>query len=465
MPRSRSLAVAMRLKPRTAATSVSSSGTGSTFSDRIVTSASCTSEGMRVSSSMRTRRPVPHGPVHRARHQRRLARPLGEQPGVVPAVAQRLLGGARRALHEQRRVAADGGGEVLADPRLGRARHAEQQQGPVGGQRGDGDLHEPAGTDVLRGDRRAVRQHAAEQVGDDRPRREVPVGRPRAVVVRPPAPPARRRTASSACGRNTSRHGSSSSIAGRVAARSARRWARPRARRGPVERPEHRGQRPRQLVAAHPGDEVDQHGAVRQRRTSRRRDRRRCACGGRTRSARRAGRRAPAARAARAASPSGSAGRWPGAAARSGWWSTSHGDQRTAERADQGPAGGVRRGGGAAARRARRAPAAIRRRRPRAATRPRGPATSATSGRHRAAAATGSIGRASGGGGASGGAGASGTSPARRTTVQALTAVEHAVRGATAAVSATTSASGPGGGSGGSRRSVPSSAAVTSSSQ
>ena len=57
MPRSRSLAVAIRLKPCTAATSVSSSGTGRTFSDRIVTSASCTSDGMRVSSSMRTNRP------------------------------------------------------------------------------------------------------------------------------------------------------------------------------------------------------------------------------------------------------------------------------------------------------------------------------------------------------------------------------------------------------------------------
>ena len=57
IPRSRSFAVAMRLKPAIAATSVSSSGTGSTFSDRIVTSASCTSDGMRVISSTRTRRP------------------------------------------------------------------------------------------------------------------------------------------------------------------------------------------------------------------------------------------------------------------------------------------------------------------------------------------------------------------------------------------------------------------------
>jgi hypothetical protein len=52
------LAVAIRLKPRTAATSVLSSGTGSVFSDRIMTSASCTSDGMRVSSSTRTSEPA-----------------------------------------------------------------------------------------------------------------------------------------------------------------------------------------------------------------------------------------------------------------------------------------------------------------------------------------------------------------------------------------------------------------------
>ncbi len=57
MPRSRLLAVAMRLNPLTAATSVSSSGTGSTFSESTVTSASWTSDGMRVISSTRTSRP------------------------------------------------------------------------------------------------------------------------------------------------------------------------------------------------------------------------------------------------------------------------------------------------------------------------------------------------------------------------------------------------------------------------
>ncbi len=57
-PLSRSLAVAMTLKPRSACTSVPSSGTGSVFSDSMVISASCTSAGIRVSSSMRAIAPV-----------------------------------------------------------------------------------------------------------------------------------------------------------------------------------------------------------------------------------------------------------------------------------------------------------------------------------------------------------------------------------------------------------------------
>jgi hypothetical protein len=56
-PRSRSFAVAMTLKPLTACTSMPSSDTGSVFSDRIVISASWTSDGMRVSSSTRAMRP------------------------------------------------------------------------------------------------------------------------------------------------------------------------------------------------------------------------------------------------------------------------------------------------------------------------------------------------------------------------------------------------------------------------
>ena len=56
-PRSRSLAVAITENPLTAWTSMPSSGTGSDFSERIVISASCTSDGMRVSSSTRAIRP------------------------------------------------------------------------------------------------------------------------------------------------------------------------------------------------------------------------------------------------------------------------------------------------------------------------------------------------------------------------------------------------------------------------
>ena len=56
-PLSRLFAVAMRLKPRTACTSSLSSGMGRVFSDRMVISVSCTSAGMRVSSSTRAMRP------------------------------------------------------------------------------------------------------------------------------------------------------------------------------------------------------------------------------------------------------------------------------------------------------------------------------------------------------------------------------------------------------------------------
>ena len=181
-PLSRSFAVAITLKPRRACTSSLSSGIGSVFSDRIVMSASCTSAGMRVSSSTRAIEPVGHGPHDRARHHRVAARSIGEQLGVVPAVADRLLAGARGALHQQRRVAADGRGQVLADPRLGGAGHAEQQQRPVGRERGDGDLDDPAGAEVLRRDLGAVGERAAEQVGGDGPRREPPLRRPGAVV-------------------------------------------------------------------------------------------------------------------------------------------------------------------------------------------------------------------------------------------------------------------------------------------
>ena len=56
-PLSRSLAVAMTLNPLTACTSPPNSGMGKAFSERMVSSESWTSEGMRVSSSTRAIRP------------------------------------------------------------------------------------------------------------------------------------------------------------------------------------------------------------------------------------------------------------------------------------------------------------------------------------------------------------------------------------------------------------------------
>ena len=74
-----------------------------------------------------------HGPHHRPGHQRRAGRAVGEQPRVVPAVPQRLFRCARGALHHQGGGAGDGRRQVLAEPGLRRARHAEQQQAPVSG--------------------------------------------------------------------------------------------------------------------------------------------------------------------------------------------------------------------------------------------------------------------------------------------------------------------------------------------
>ena len=147
-----------------------------------MTSASCTSLGMRVEFFDTRNRTALHRAIDRAGHQCGDAGTFGEQARVVPAVTQLLLGRAGRALHEQRRVAADRGGEVFAEPRLGGAGHTEQQQRTIGGQRGDCDLDEPTATDVLRRDHGAVGQLAAEHVGHDRPRRQLPARRALAIV-------------------------------------------------------------------------------------------------------------------------------------------------------------------------------------------------------------------------------------------------------------------------------------------
>src|SRR5690606_23730473 len=123
-----------------------------------------------------------HGGHDGAGHQGLLGGPLGEQAGVVPAVAHRFLGGARGALDQQGGVAGDGGGEVFGQPGLGGAGHAEQQQGAVGGQGGDGDLDDAARAHVLGGDLGAVVEGGAEDVLGDGPRRQLPAGRAGAVV-------------------------------------------------------------------------------------------------------------------------------------------------------------------------------------------------------------------------------------------------------------------------------------------
>ena len=124
-----------------------------------------------------------HRPVHGRRHERAHTRPLGQQAGVVPAVANRLLRCAGGALHQHRRVATDGRRKMLADPCLGGTGQAEQEQGTVGGERRDGDLDQATRADVLRRDDGAVGQATAHQVGDDRPRRQPPARRPRAIVL------------------------------------------------------------------------------------------------------------------------------------------------------------------------------------------------------------------------------------------------------------------------------------------
>ena len=93
--------------------------------------ASCTSDGMRVSSSIRAMAAGLHGPHHRAGHQRRPGRALGEEPGVVPAVADRLLRRARGALHQQRGGAGDRRRQMLPTPRSSpcRARRAAAAPG------------------------------------------------------------------------------------------------------------------------------------------------------------------------------------------------------------------------------------------------------------------------------------------------------------------------------------------------
>ena len=89
-------------------------------------------------------------------------------PGQIDLHRHVLLGGAGGALHEQGRVAADGGRQMLAHPGLRRAGHSEEQQRPIRGEGGDGDLHQPPLADVLGQDNGAIGQLTTQQVLDHR---------------------------------------------------------------------------------------------------------------------------------------------------------------------------------------------------------------------------------------------------------------------------------------------------------
>ena len=123
-----------------------------------------------------------HGVDQRAGNQRLFRRAMGQQLGIVPAIAQLLFAGAGRALDQHGGVAADSRRQMLGHPGLGRTRHAIQQQCTVGGQRGDGNLHQARIADVLGADLKAIAQAAAHQVLQHRPGRELPVRRTRPVV-------------------------------------------------------------------------------------------------------------------------------------------------------------------------------------------------------------------------------------------------------------------------------------------
>ena len=69
----------------------------------------------------------PHGRHDGGGDECRLRGALGQEPGVVPAVAHRLLRGARRALHQECGGSADRRGQVLTYPGLRRSRHPQKE--------------------------------------------------------------------------------------------------------------------------------------------------------------------------------------------------------------------------------------------------------------------------------------------------------------------------------------------------
>jgi len=86
----------------------------------------------------------------RAGHQRLGAGAFRQQQGVVPAVANLLLGGAGGALHHLQAVAANRCGQMFTKPAFCGSRFTDKQQGPVGGERGNGNFDDALVAQVLR---------------------------------------------------------------------------------------------------------------------------------------------------------------------------------------------------------------------------------------------------------------------------------------------------------------------------
>ena len=156
-PRSRLLAVAMTLKPLRAWTSVLSSAIGQRLlrqdGDQRVLHVGRDPRQLLEPRDM----PALHGEHDGRRHQRSHRRPLGQQQGVVPAIADGLLGGARPVPCTSR----------VESPEMAAARCSDthdfatpgkpsSSKRAIGRQRGDRDFDQPSVADVLGTDVEAV---------------------------------------------------------------------------------------------------------------------------------------------------------------------------------------------------------------------------------------------------------------------------------------------------------------------
>jgi hypothetical protein len=76
---------------------------------------------------------------------------MRDQHGIVPGIADLLLGGAGGSLHDLGGIAIDGRGKMFREPALRRPRLTQQQQRAVGHQRGNGDFDQSRLANVLGG--------------------------------------------------------------------------------------------------------------------------------------------------------------------------------------------------------------------------------------------------------------------------------------------------------------------------